>query len=72
MIYTLTLNPAIDYVLYVGTPSGDGIRRTTSETMRVGGKGINVAWADGHATWELKVFFNQSQAKEKFWSAGYQ
>ena len=36
------------------------------------GKGINVAWADGHATWELKVFFAQGQAKEKYWSAGYQ
>ena len=35
------------------------------------GKGVNVAWADGHATWELKVFFDQNQAKEKFWSAGY-
>ena len=36
------------------------------------GKGVNVAWADGHATWELKVFFDQNQPKEKFWSAGYQ
>ena len=43
MIYTVTLNPAVDYVLYPGAPSGDGIRRTASETMRVGGKGINVS-----------------------------
>ena len=36
------------------------------------GKGINVAWADGHASWEKQVFFDQNQPKEKYWSAGYQ
>lgn len=43
MIYTVTLNPAVDYVLRAGALSEDGIRRTERETLRVGGKGINVS-----------------------------
>ena len=34
-------------------------------------KGLNVAWTDGHATWETTVFFNKNAKNEKFWCKGY-
>ena len=43
MIYTLTFNPALDYIL---TPEGSAIgsvTRTVSEKLLPGGKGINVS-----------------------------
>ncbi|MBQ5312074.1 MAG: 1-phosphofructokinase family hexose kinase [Oscillospiraceae bacterium] len=43
MIYTLTLNPAIDYNVKLGTLSPGGMNRTDSESVRCGGKGINVS-----------------------------
>lgn len=44
MIITLTLNPSIDYTLTVDEPLLDvEINRTTSEQMKVGGKGLNVS-----------------------------
>lgn len=44
MIYTLTLNPAIDYVVQLDTPLTPGaINRTHSEVFQFGGKGINVS-----------------------------
>ena len=43
MVYTLTLNPALDYVMKVGTLRYDDINRSKSETLYYGGKGINVS-----------------------------
>ena len=43
MIYTVTLNPALDYVMKVGTLRYDDINRSKEETIYYGGKGINVS-----------------------------
>lgn len=44
MIYTLTLNPAIDYVVQLDKPLTPGIiNRSTGEAYQFGGKGINVS-----------------------------
>lgn len=43
MIYTITLNPALDYVMRVDDLRCDDINRTTSEEICYGGKGINVS-----------------------------
>ena len=44
MVYTLTLNPSLDYVMY---PSAylkkGGTNRSDREELRAGGKGINVS-----------------------------
>lgn len=43
MIYTLTLNPAIDYVIGVGGFKTGTINRTSYENIYAGGKGLNVS-----------------------------
>ena len=44
MIYTLTLNPAIDYVVQLDGPLASGaINRSQGEAYQFGGKGINVS-----------------------------
>ncbi len=43
MIYTLTLNPSIDYVVHLDKFVSGQTNRTTSEEYFVGGKGINVS-----------------------------
>lgn len=43
MIYTLTLNPAIDYYLYIDRLSSGSILRSNGEKAVFGGKGINVS-----------------------------
>lgn len=43
MIYTLTLNPALDYVMNVESLNAKDIVRTQSEQIYYGGKGINVS-----------------------------
>lgn len=43
MIYTVTLNPALDYVIAVDHFAPGQINRTKTETMVCGGKGINVS-----------------------------
>ena len=43
MIYTLTLNPAIDYYITVGDLKVGEVNRTKTEQIRFGGKGINVS-----------------------------
>ncbi len=43
MVYTLTLNPAIDYVVSLEKLNTGGINRALTEDAVVGGKGINVS-----------------------------
>ena len=44
MIYTVTFNPAIDYVVHLqGELKQEGINRNTAEEYQFGGKGINVS-----------------------------
>lgn len=44
MIYTVTFNPAIDYVVHLpGSLQLDAVNRTTQEEYQFGGKGINVS-----------------------------
>ena len=43
MIYTVTFNPAIDYVVHVDGLTPGMVNRTSSEGMYFGGKGINVS-----------------------------
>lgn len=50
MIYTVTLNPAIDYYVDVNRFTIGGTNRTSSEVILPGGKGLNVS----------KVLFNLS------------
>ena len=43
MIYTLTLNPAVDYILRLPAITEGATNRATSASVRFGGKGINVS-----------------------------
>ena len=43
MIYTVTFNPAIDYVVELVSFNIGEINRTTREYMNLGGKGVNVS-----------------------------
>ena len=43
MIYTVTFNPAIDYIAEVNSLNMNEINRATSEKILAGGKGINVS-----------------------------
>lgn len=43
MVYTVTFNPAIDYVVHTDEISVGGVNRTKSEEIYFGGKGINVS-----------------------------
>lgn len=43
MIYTVTLNPSIDYIVRIDTLKSGITNRTTSEEYYYGGKGINVS-----------------------------
>ncbi len=43
MIYTLTLNPSLDYYVKVNNYKYGAVNRTSAERLTVGGKGINVS-----------------------------
>ena len=43
MIYTVTFNPALDYVVWMDQLRPGQINRTASEEIQCGGKGINVS-----------------------------
>ena len=43
MIYTVTFNPAVDYVVHTGEMKTGATNRSTREEIYFGGKGINVS-----------------------------
>ena len=43
MIYTVTLNPAIDYAMHVDNLTAGQVNRSHGEYVLYGGKGINVS-----------------------------
>nr|WP_330386758.1 1-phosphofructokinase [Robinsoniella peoriensis] len=43
MIYTVTFNPALDYIMHIPHMSSGEINRSSSEHLFCGGKGINVS-----------------------------
>ena len=43
MIYTITFNPALDYIMVVPSCRSGEVNRTESEKIMAGGKGINVS-----------------------------
>ena len=43
MVYTVTLNPALDYIVFVNNFSAGTINKMKREVVEVGGKGINVS-----------------------------
>ena len=43
MIYTVTLNPSLDYVMHLNELSISGVNRSVKEEVYPGGKGINVS-----------------------------
>lgn len=43
MVYTVTFNPALDYVVRMDSFQAGEVNRTTSEEVQFGGKGINVS-----------------------------
>lgn len=44
MIYTVTFNPAIDYIVHTGQMQVGQVNRSQSEKLYFGGKGINVSF----------------------------
>ena len=43
MIYTVTFNPSLDYVIQVDSLRLGEVNRTTREQIYPGGKGVNVS-----------------------------
>ena len=43
MIYTVTFNPAWDYIINADNLKAGKVNRTSSEELQLGGKGINVS-----------------------------
>lgn len=43
MIYTVTFNPAVDYIVHTGEIAVGGVNRANREEIYFGGKGINVS-----------------------------
>mgnify|MGYP001079417167 CR=1 FL=1 len=51
MIYTVTFNPSLDYIVAVDDFQLGLTNRTSSELILPGGKGINESWYRKHSTW---------------------
>ncbi len=56
MIYTVTLNPSIDYIVRLDTLKAGITNRTTSEEYYFGGKGINVSCVLAELNMESTAF----------------
>ena len=44
MVYTISFNPALDYIIKVPEYNEGAVNRTSEEKILAGGKGINVSW----------------------------
>lgn len=55
MIYTVTFNPSLDYVVQMKTFTAGAINRAESEQVYPGGKGINVSLVLGHLGMPTKM-----------------
>ena len=55
MIYTITFNPALDYVIHMDGLLPGQVNRTTGEEVYWGGKGINVSWILKELGYESKA-----------------
>lgn len=56
MIYTVTFNPSLDYVVDVAEFEVGRVNRTSKETIYPGGKGINVSMVLKHLGYENTAF----------------
>ena len=61
MIYTVTFNPALDYVISVDHFTPGKINRTVAENMICGGKGINVSALLANLGYESTALSNVSE-----------
>ena len=62
MIYTITFNPALDYIMVVPSCRSGEVNRTESEKIMAGGKGINCAEQYGcrkYGTWLYIRFYGR-------------
>ena len=68
MVYTVTFNPALDYVLHMDHFQTGGLNRTQSEEIHCGGKGVNVSTVLKNLGVEMLpwVFWRASQGRR--WS----
>lgn len=44
MVYTVTINPSVDYIMHIGALEEGMVNRSASEELYIGGKGINVSF----------------------------
>ena len=69
MIYTVTFNPALDYVVRLSDLVPGDVNRTDSEDIQLGGKGINVSCVLGQLGFEsvdaLKEEISSSITQQK-------
>lgn len=56
MIYTVTMNPAIDYIMHTKSLDNNDVNRSFYEELHYGGKGINVSAVLSHLGIENKAF----------------
>ena len=59
MIYTVTFNPAIDYVMFLDGIKTGCVNRSSSENIFFGGKGINVSMVLRELGVHVKVESNE-------------
>ena len=60
MVYTVTFNPAIDYVVHISDMKPGATNRSEREEMYFGGKGINVSVVLINESYVLQVKFEKS------------
>ena len=68
MIYTVTLNPSLDYIVDVENPTVGAINRSTKEAIYPGGKGINVSIILSRLGAETTVIGFKRALQGKTWS----
>lgn len=75
MIYTVTLNPALDYILEVNDLKPGFVNRPTLEHLLAGGKGLNVSTVLSHLGMEsialgFTAGFTGAEIKRRFEASG--